>query len=392
MQMFKRAKRAEELVLVFDIGSSSVGGALFYTQESGIPKIIFSVREQIIMESKLNVDKFLPFAIESLKIVTEKIYKKGLGAPSRIFCVLSSPWYAAQTRIINFEKNTPFVFSTKLADDLIQKEVGIFKEEHGVKSGDKKDNSVRLIELKSIKTMLNGYETNSPLDQKAKTLEMTIFISMSAEQVLKSIEQAIRAYFHVSEIKFSSFLVASFTTVRDTHPEEDNFLLVDIAGEVTDIAMIKKNILRESVSFPLGRNFIIRGIASATDSTFSEAQSVFSLITDLHATEKVKKKFEPIINNLKLNWLKKFQESLSSLSSDISIPSKIYIAVDPDLACCFSETIKSEEFNQYTLTESKFEIVYLSADIFHGVAMFKDDAIRDPFLIIDSIYINRFLK
>ena len=98
MGIFSDNERKNELVLVFDVGSSSVGGALFYTQESGIPKIIFSMREPIILEENLDVEKFLSLAVKSLEVVASSIYSKKLGAPKSIFCILSSPWYISQTR------------------------------------------------------------------------------------------------------------------------------------------------------------------------------------------------------------------------------------------------------------------------------------------------------
>lgn len=378
------------MVLVFNIGSSSVGGALFWAQSSGIPKIIFSVREQVIIEEKIDIDRFLLLTTQALEIVVNKIYKAGLGAPSKIFCVLSSPWHVSQTRIISLKKNTPFVFSTKLADDLIQKEIKLFEEERLAKFMSV-GNSVRTIELKNIQTMLNGYETAQPLDKKAEELEMTIFISMSGEQVLKKIENTIGKHFHLSPIKFSSFMLASFTVVRDMYLKQENFLLVDIGGEVTDISMTKKNVLRESTSFPLGRNFLTRRVAFGLGCTLDEASSLISLFKDGHAEESTAKKLASMMDGLRAEWLKQFQESLANLSHDISIPATIYIAIDKDLADFFSDTIKTEQFNQYTLTESKFEVIFLSTELLHGIAAFEESVIREPFLIIDSIYINRFL-
>ncbi|KKS24415.1 MAG: hypothetical protein UU82_C0006G0013 [Candidatus Nomurabacteria bacterium GW2011_GWC2_41_8] len=390
MSIFPGSKEKGELVLVFNIGSSSVGGALFWAQSSGIPKIIFSIQEPVAIEDKIDIDRFLFLTMQSLKIVVEKIYKAGVGAPSRIFCVLSSPWYVSQTRIINLKKNTPFIFTAKLADDLIQKEVNLFEEEHSKR---KKNigNSVRTIELKNIKIILNGYETSKPLNQKTKELEMIIFISMSGEQVLKKIEDTISKHFHFKQITFSSFVMASFTVVRDMYMQKGDFLLVDIGGEMTDISMIKKNILRESISFPLGRNFLTRGVASNLGCTLDEADPLISLFKDKHAEKSVVKKLTPIMDQLKTEWLKKFQESLANLSNDLSIPATIYIAIDKDLADFFSETIKTEQFNQYTLTESKFEIIFLNTQMLHDTAVFEENVIREPFLIIDSIYINRFL-
>jgi hypothetical protein len=97
------------------------------------------------------------------------------------------------------------------------------------------------------------------------------------------------------------------------------------------------------------------------------------------------------MNQLRTEWLKYFQESLANLSNDISIPSTIYMTTDKDLADFFSQTIKAEQFNQYTLTDSKFEIIFLGSEVFHGIAVFEEQAIHESALIIDSVYVNRFL-
>lgn len=390
MGIFSNNKKENGLILVFNIRSSSVDGALFEVQSSGIPKIIFSVREPIKIEPEIDVNNFLLLTINSLEIVAHKIFQAGLGAPSRIFCVLSSPWYVFQTRIINFKKNTPFIFTSKLADELVRKEVKLFEEEHTLKYGDS-NKRVRVLELKNIKTMLNGYEISEPLNKKTKELEMNIFISISGEQVFKKIEDTISKYFHLKQIKFSSFMLSFFTVVRDMYPTQENFLLVDVGGEVTDISMVKKNTLRESMSFPLGRNFLIRGVALDLGCTLSEADSLISLFKDGHAEESIAKKLFLILNKLRAEWLNKFQESLANLSKDISIPSTIYIAIDKDLVDFFSEIIKTEQFSQYTLTESKFEVIFLNTELLHRIVEFKENVIREPFLIFDSIYISRFL-
>jgi hypothetical protein len=378
-------------MLVFDLGSSSVGGALFWVQSSGVPKIIAAFREVITIEKDVDPSRFFASTMKSLDSIALKFLKLGLGAPKDIFCVLSSPWYVSQTRVIRFEKNTPFVFTSKVADDLIKKEMNLFEEEH-MKQYLDAESPVRLIEVKNIKIMLNGYETPSPLNQKVKELVMTIFISMSPEQVLKKIEDTIGGHFSSEKIKFSSFMLSSFAVLRDMYIKNENFLLLEIGGEMTDIAMAKKNTLRESVSFPLGRNFIIRGVAEALKCSLPEALSTISLFQDGHAVDSVAKKLEPIITILKKEWLQKFQESLANFSKDISIPAIIYMIVEKDLADFFTQTIATEQFNQYTLTESKFQIIFLDAQVFLGKVEYAEDIIRDPGLVIDSIYINRFLS
>jgi hypothetical protein len=391
MSIFGGGKNKEELVLVFDIGSSSIGAAFFLMQKANPPKIIYSIREPITTDKNLSFDKFLILTLKSIEIISKKISIKGIGGPSKIFCVLSSPWYMSQTRNISLKKNTPFVFNIKLADSLIEKEVNLFKEEC-VKTYVHTNSKVLPIELKNMQIMLNGYVVPKPANQKATELEMTIFVSMSEEEILEKIKETIGKHFYKENIKFSSFSMASFTVVRDLFIEQNNFLLMDIGGEVSDISMIKKDILRSSISFPLGRNFFIRGIASLIDCSLDEATSYISLYKDGHMSDSSLSKIEPIINKLKKEWLVKFQKSLVSLSNDISIPSTIFLTVDQDFSDFFTETIKSEQFNQYTLTESKFKVIFLGSQALKDVVSFKNDTNRDPFIIIDSIFINRFLN
>jgi hypothetical protein len=322
--------------------------------------------------------------------VAGKICLAGLGAPDKIFCVLMSPWYASQTRTINFEKNTPFVFTSKLADSLIQKEIKFFEEEQMAYMQDKND--IGLIDLKNMKVVLDGSVISEPLNRKIKGLEMSLFISMSSKLVLKKIEETISRHFHCKNLKYSSFVVASFSVARDMFAHQDNFLLVDIGGEVTDISVVKKDILCDSISFPMGNNYMVRGISSALGCTIDEAKSYLSLYKDKHMIESIGKKFEPIISKLKTDWLKKFQESLAGLTNGLPVSSNIFLTMDKNLADFFSEIIKSKQFNQYSLTESKFKIVFLSAQTLHGLATFGENTIRDPFLTIESVYINRFLS
>ena len=386
---FKSKKVKNELALVLDIGSSSVGGAFFLIQPNGTPKILYSIREQIPIEDELNPDKLLIVTLKALKVVVSTACMKGMGTPSRIFCVLSSPWYASQTRVIKLEKNTPFVFTTKLADSLIQKEIALFQEESVVAGNG--NSKVRAIELKNMKTVLNGYATHKPQGQKAKELEMTIFISMSEEDFLVSVEEIVMTHFHIEEIKFSSFIMAAFTVTRDMFVHKENFLLVNIGGEVTDISMIKKDAVKEAISFPAGRNFIFRGLTQALKCSLVEAKSYISLYKDGHMSDTSLAKVEPVINKIKEKWLSQFQEAIANLTSDISIPATVFISVDHELVNFFSEIIKTEEFNQYTLTESKFRVVFLGVQALHGIAVFDGEVNRDPFLIIESIYINNFL-
>lgn len=390
MGIFSKKKKGE-LVLVFDVGSSSVGGAMFLKTHEGVPEIIYSYRLPVQLEKKINIDRFLHLTIEALKVVSDNICTKALGVPKEIYCVLSSPWHASQTRTIKLIKDTPIVFNEKLRDELINNDIKLFEEEHKhfYEDGNGK---IKTIELKNMKTLLNGYESSNPNGQKAKEIEISVFVSMVEEHIVDMIVENINRHFQSSKIKFISFVLATSTVARDMFIHQDNFLLVNIGGEVTDISMIKKDIIKESISFPMGRNFMARSLAEELDVPIPEAQSLLALYKDEHMEAKTRKKIEPAIIKIKTEWLRNFQDFLSTLSNDISIPSTVFITVEKDLASFFSEIIKSEQFNQYILTESKFRVIFLGSQELHGIAKLGENVERDPFLVLESIYINRFLR
>jgi len=389
MHIFSRSKKKEELFLVFDVHSASVGAALFFTDSTKTPRIVASVREFIPVENDLSPDRLFTLILGCLKSVAHKISKKGLGAPARVFCVLGAPWHVSQTRIIKLSKNVPFVFTEKLADELTQKEIALVRSEYAHMYKDM-SGMLRPIELKNIKTKLNSYDTTKPIGKTTSSVEMHIFISMSAEDVCNKIEAIIEKHYPHREIKFSSFTMASFAALRDMYHDRENFILIHLSGEITDITMVKKSTLRETVTFPMGINFFLRGIASGLHITPAEAQSFLSLHNDGHAGESISQTLTPLIVSLEREWLKKFQEALANLSNDISIPSLLYVTTSKNFVDFFTEMIKGEQFNQYTLAESKFEIVPCSSETLHTALTFSQGAEFDAYLALDAIYINRF--
>lgn len=391
MGIFSGASDNGKLAIVFDIGSSSVGVAIFHINQSKIPKIIYSFRENIYIEKEFDFDKFLDSTMKALDVVALKASTAGLGAPKKFYCMLASPWQASQTRVVKIEKNTPFTFTSKMGDDLVKKEIAKFTAEHADKDGTL--GAVVPIELKNMKTVLNGYATEKPLNQKTRDVEMTFLVSMSSEQFLKSVTDAVSKHFHHNvNIKFSSFTMTAFAVTREIFADQDNFLIFDIGGEITDISMIKKDIMGSSISFPIGLNFMARGIANTMNCSLDEARSLVSLYKEGHASALTEEALKPAVTKLKSEWLAQLQVALANLSNDISIPATIFLTVDPNYADFFSDLIKKEQFSQYTLTESKFTIRFLGNEELHEAVVFEKNVIRDPFLILESIYINRFLS
>ncbi len=390
MSLFS-SKKKKDIVALFDIGTSSVGGALIVKDNKNIPTIIFSVREPIKITENFDFDRFFSYTMQSIQKVAHKINLSGLGVPNKIYCTLSSPWYASQTRSIKLEKNTNFIFNSKLASDLNKKEFSLFEQEN-IKQNNDIISGAHIIETKNMSVSLNGYRVQKPLGMKAKKVEMSLFLSMVEKNIITKIEESIGRYLHFKNIKFSSFIFSSFTTLRDVFPKEEDFIFMDIGGEITEIGMVKKDILLESVSFPYGKNFILRSLSKKIGHDIDHTKSLFNLYLQGHLEKKNSEKIKKELDILSLEWLKQLGISLNALSSHILLPHTVFLLVEQDMISFFGDIIKKEESNQYTKTISKFKIIPIDTKILHGQVIFEKETKRDVPIITQSIYINRYNK
>ena len=382
MGFFTKSKSKGELVAVFDIGSASIGGALVLlpgdeSQEK--VKILSSVRLPIKLEEHYSFERLLGRMSDTLEEVALQIKKEGNA--QKVFCFLASPWYKGCPRLVKYEQSTPFVFTQEMHESLVEKELTAVGEN---KSGSK------IIESKSVQIVLNGYVTGYPLGQKATTLEMSLLIGLSSDKVLQSIEEKLKVFFKISRVSFMPFLSPLFTVRRDLFPEQNDFLVMDIGGEVTDIALVRNGALCDWLSFPLGKNFFIRSIAIGLRRTKEEADSLFSLYLDHRIEQKIYRKIDHFVQIAKEEWVNYFQKSLYQLSRDLSLPSTIFLTVDDNIAVFFEDLIRGEKFTQYHLTSAKFDVKVLSAKLLHRFCDFAYTVEeRDPFLILESIYLRK---
>jgi hypothetical protein len=70
-------KSGQHFVIIFDIGSASIGGAFVNIEVGKIPEIIFTIRRDIPFQEKLNFDRFLSAMITTLEEMFVTMKKSG---------------------------------------------------------------------------------------------------------------------------------------------------------------------------------------------------------------------------------------------------------------------------------------------------------------------------
>lgn len=391
MGFFSKDKKKKEIVAIFDIGSGSIGGALiiFPNEESNPPIVLKSVRTEIEYNSdKLNVSLFTKSMLKALSKTAEDLYNTKSGAPDRIVAVVASPWYSSETRVVKMSKETPFIFTTKIAQELLEKEIKSITLEHN-KKAKTIYNELEIMEHHIMNVSLNGYEVLAPIGVKTKSVEMNMIFSFSQKFFLDKIRKEISKTFHDTPVYFSSFIIASYFAVREKYVSPDSYLLLDIGGEVTEVGVVSKGILKASLSFPFGKKTFFKYICTKLEIELRDAKELFRLYSSGNLANDKKIMYEPLFKSIENSWSESFRQCLGNLPHVLALPSTVFLTADSDIVNWFSGVVSNEQFIQAMTIDHKCMVVSLKSSDFLKMCKVENDVYCDPFLMIEAIALIR---
>ncbi|HJO89703.1 MAG: hypothetical protein QGH85_00420 [Candidatus Pacebacteria bacterium] len=394
------SKTKQSPFVIFDVGSGSVGVALAtISAEDNIPIVLYSTRVPIAYKENVYSDLFMKsmltsFQNASLEIIQKGIpnlTKKGIKVKdiSKVLCIFSSPWYKSQADLIKFKKEKAFDVSEKEIKEAVIKVNEEFRKNSMTEGTDEETKKPKLIEKNIVQIRLNGYPTNNPYDKKTKSVELSLFLSKISGDVYKNINKILSEVFYTDDISFHSFALVSFSVVRDIFNVEKNFILMDIRGEVTNISLIRNETLYSTASFPLGRNFLTREVASALNTVPEEANSLIRISLEGKFGSSESTKINTVLIDAQKRWLSSFRETLTDLSEGLSLPSMVFLTVDEDIGKWFNDAIKNEEFVGYTLAERPFTVITLSEKQLLKYCVTIGESRCDPFLALEALFFHK---
>ena len=393
MNLFsKKRKENEERILVIDIGSGSVGIAMVtmkidYALDKKTPRIYFSTRSEIASKNNKNFDLYVENMLKSLNSALKKVHNASIGMPNRIQVVLSAPWYASQTRTIEYSRNSQFTFSKKLWYDLLLREVKLFEDDVARKFSTLNE-SPKIIEKKNMEVRLNGYHTNDPIGKKTSQVEMPVYMSMAPEHLMNAIEKVISKYYR-NTVHWNTYLFASYVVARDLFFSEKTYLLINIGGEVTDIGYVKNEILVESFSFPIGKNSIIRSLIEHLAVSWDEASSLLHMYDQKMLSGRHKDNVGLVIERLLAGWTGSLEKAIVHMTHDFTVPETIFATMDNDVKEYFIDAIHKESFTQFTSGSRRFNVIVIDASALHEYCALENLDEKDHSLMIDAMYSAR---
>jgi hypothetical protein len=388
MGFLSSSEKKEQIVALFDIGSESVGGALVHIpfDREETPTILKSVRTSIRVRSDLDFDTLLIDMTKALGVASHELYQKKLGRVDKIMCVLASPWYISETREIKMSRKSSFTLTNHVANELLQKEVALLKDTYEKKYG--KDTDAEILEHHIVGVALNGYPTIDPIGKRSRSIEMDMVVSLSPKTCLDKIKETVAQTFHDTPVRFASFATTSYFVIRDKYPHLDSYMMLDVGGEVSDISIISKGVLKSSVSFPFGYSTVFKELAKKLSIELRDAQELLLLYTTGMLERKRSDSIKKLLATIGDSWSKALRDSISLLPQVFSLPDTVFLTTDTALQTWIASVLKEEEYVKSLTHSHNLSVVTLDGPEFLRICSVKENSC-DPFLMIEAVALSR---
>lgn len=335
---------SKQSAAIFDVATDRVAAVLVEPVTTGNQCLALAAGESVELpyQTELNPERLLATSLKALTEAAQNLVKQKIPPPKHFFCFLASPFYAPQTRISRLAGDTSRVVNHKLIKDLVAQERGRFLEslnDSGEKLG-------QIVDQEILQVKLNRYATENPEHQTAKEIEVASFFSWSERVTLNKLADALRPVFHQAHTVFHSSNLAIFRAFRQVVPEEGEALLLQIGGEVTELSLVHAGVLLETVSYPLGFNFLRREIGGRLNLSGDAALSLLRLGQKEGMSDKEQEKFQEILEEMRFKWLAVFTELLRALAEHHFLAGKIFLLGDIRFNKLFSTWLQSKNFTE----------------------------------------------
>ncbi len=384
--MAKNKKVSSYYALVLHIGSGSVESALVLFAQGVKPTIISTTHSEMPIEEVSDSLLYVSRMHAALDRALASLQKKTTLIPTKIYVALSSPWCMGQMRSIHYAKKTPFAFTAKLGNELIDTDTGRFVE--GLRESFEGE-ALSVLDTTIVETKMNGYTVTSPIGAKGREVEMLTYASVIPKSIQSALRHSIERHYR-APIGFFSYSLASYVATRDmTLDKHGSYLLLTIENELSELALVERDVLRGSSTFPLGKNFLLRTLMAELQQSPLETISLLTLCKEGRAHEKVATRISRILEVVELEWKAGLVRAIHSLSGAFTLPSTLIIVGAADTASWFLKMAEAEEYGKGSGASKAMTVSLLDTSSIKKMLHNEENKDIDRSLALSTIYISR---
>ncbi len=366
MKLFSSVPASDKLVAVFDVSSGSIGGALirYPVSKTEKPEVIASHRVYVQYRHTIEIERLLEDLAKALAKVLKELQKAGMQYPEYVQVILASPWFMSQTRAILYKKSEPFVFTEKLLNTLVDREIA-YVLEHDMETFGSFGAKSKIVERQLSLVKLNGYVTHEPFGRHATEAALYLTITLTPDAVLSRLKQVIKEHYHQAIIGFTTTAYTTFIAYRDSVETKHQLVLVDVGEEATDVAFVKDDLFLYQHSFPVGTNALCRLLIDKKSCSLAEAESLLAAYRNNHLATDARERIGETVTAFRNAWQEGMQTVLQTGHFGINLPETIVMVADPRYDLLLTEALKTDPNLVHRIALLQPEIHFLSEEVFN---------------------------
>ncbi|HVW71663.1 MAG TPA: hypothetical protein VHB93_00740 [Candidatus Paceibacterota bacterium] len=361
-------KPADAAAVLIDVSSGSVAGAYVSTVK-GKPTLHYDARVPIRPHEGEELEAAM---LRSLAELCELLITRGVPVLKRAtghisigeaFVSVSAPWQTSAIRVDRVEKKDAFTVTTSVMNEVIARSSKV--PEGRIATGET-----------VISTVLNGYETSTPFGRKVRRADFVVLSNSLPENVADGITAAIRKAFHARHIRFTAFAPCAFAVFRDVYPHERQFIVFDVAGAATEIALVHQGLLASVVAVPLGVGNLARphtprpSEAIATEKGVHLVKDAATSGTDMSRSE----------------WMADIVTALKQLSAEYALPRTLFLVADDDAREYLRRALDDAQLRQLWLSDEPLTIAPITTSQFSPYVGIGPEAEGDVALMMLALF------
>ena len=352
--------------IILDVTSASVGASVVRFSRTRPPHVLHSLRLPLAVTEKVSASSHFAAVQKQLDVLLARLHhldywhRRILSGRrpkiDQIHVMVSSPWYVSQTKTINVTKSRRFNLSLSFLKDLQKSEEKAILAENAssiLKNG-------HFIENNVIQVRIRGYKIENYLNKSTTEAQVSLYTSAISNLFMKEIGSVVEKYFTVGTTSFHTAPLALFSVIRDTYPQNDDFIYLDVSAEQTELHIVKDDLLIETISIPIGKNFFLRRLATDLKLSLPLAESTLNLFllknTSTEMTAKVTESFDRSL----AEWKESFSVVVDKIVKEVFIPRTLFINADDHFTGRVAETLDHTSADTTGFIDVKYEIIRYS--------------------------------
>lgn len=291
----------------------------------------------------------------SIKKVFEQVEKQSEGHIKTIHVFLSAPWSLSQSRTIHLNNSKGLEVSERALAKIIEEEKKTFEDFA------KKENFIRgeekLIEAKVMDILANGYQVGTTVPKGIVThLDILVFMSIGNASLIKKIIELGEKHFHTHQIMFHTAPIALYSAVTETDPLQSNFTIVHVSDESTEVVLVKKRAIHESLVIPFGSNVFLKEVSKTLGASLPLSNSFLRMHGADKLDELTRTKITNALTKSTDKWRTIFCEAVNKISEETFIPHSVALFAPQSIAGALTEAIESGDCSAQVTNSNGFTV------------------------------------